>query len=224
MPEQRAPCHSAPPSPRRPRRAAPAPAASCPRACRRCAPARASRARTACRSSAGCVPSTTLVASTGQKRDESGVSTSSISISVPSSSRPNSNLVSAMMMPRVERDRRRLAVEARSRCRGPARRARRRRSRSRASKSMFSSWSPISALVAGVKIGAGSLLAFCRPGGSGTPQTAPALLVLLPAAAGQVAAHHRLDRHRLQALDQHRAAAHLRALVRRRPRSRVARR
>ena len=38
---------------------------------------------------------------------------------------------------------------------------------------MFSSWSPISALVAGVKIGAGSFDAFCRPGGSGTPQTAP---------------------------------------------------
>lgn len=41
------------------------------------------------------------------------------------------------------------------------------------SKSMFSSWSPISALVAGVKMGSGSLLAFCRPGGSCTPQTLP---------------------------------------------------
>ena len=41
------------------------------------------------------------------------------------------------------------------------------------SKSMFSSWSPISALVAGVKIGAGSFEAFFRPGGSGTPQTLP---------------------------------------------------
>jgi len=38
---------------------------------------------------------------------------------------------------------------------------------------MFSSWSPISALVAGVKIGAGSFEALFRPGGSMTPHTAP---------------------------------------------------
>ena len=38
-------------------------------------------------------------------------------------------------------------------------------------KSMFSSWSPISALVAGVKIGSGSLDALRSPGGSATPQT-----------------------------------------------------
>ena len=38
--------------------------------------------------------------SAGQKRDESGVSISSITCSTPSSSRPNSSLVSAMMMPR----------------------------------------------------------------------------------------------------------------------------
>ena len=41
------------------------------------------------------------------------------------------------------------------------------------SKLMFSSWSPISALVAGVKMGAGSLEAFFRPAGSLTPQTSP---------------------------------------------------
>ena len=41
------------------------------------------------------------------------------------------------------------------------------------SKSMFSSWSPISALVAGVKIGVGSFDAMRSPGGSITPQTAP---------------------------------------------------
>ena len=41
------------------------------------------------------------------------------------------------------------------------------------SKSMFSSWSPASALVAGVKIGDGSFDAFYSPGGSGTPQTRP---------------------------------------------------
>ncbi len=38
---------------------------------------------------------------------------------------------------------------------------------------MFSSCAPISALVAGVKIGAGSFDAFFSPGGSMTPQTAP---------------------------------------------------
>ena len=41
-----------------------------------------------------------LVASSGQKREESGVSISSPRMTLPSSSRPNSNLVSAMMMPR----------------------------------------------------------------------------------------------------------------------------
>ena len=39
-------------------------------------------------------------------------------------------------------------------------------------------------------------------------------LVFLPAAAGQVAAHHGLDRNRLEPLDQHRAAYHLRQLGR----------
>ena len=37
----------------------------------------------------------------GQKRELSGVSISSPSTMLPTSSRPNSNLVSAMMMPRV---------------------------------------------------------------------------------------------------------------------------
>ena len=39
--------------------------------------------------------------SAGQKREESGVSTSSISVSRPAASTPNSNLVSAMMRPRA---------------------------------------------------------------------------------------------------------------------------
>ena len=39
--------------------------------------------------------------SAGQNRDESGVSTSSASTSVPSASRPNSNFVSARMIPRA---------------------------------------------------------------------------------------------------------------------------
>ena len=38
--------------------------------------------------------------SAGQKREESGVSISSITYSWPLASVPNSNLVSAMMMPR----------------------------------------------------------------------------------------------------------------------------
>jgi hypothetical protein len=42
-------------------------------------------------------------------------------------------------------------------------------------------------------------LAICSPGGSAMPQTCRCLLVVLPARADQVAAHHRLDRHRLAA-------------------------
>jgi hypothetical protein len=37
----------------------------------------------------------------GQKREESGVRASSIRCSFPAASTPNSNLVSAMMMPRA---------------------------------------------------------------------------------------------------------------------------
>ena len=39
------------------------------------------------------------------------------------------------------------------------------------SKVMFSSCSPTAALAAGVKMGSGKRLAFCKPSGSGTPQT-----------------------------------------------------
>ena len=41
------------------------------------------------------------------------------------------------------------------------------------SKLMFSSCVPSSALLAGVKIGSGSLLAICSPRGSSMPQTSP---------------------------------------------------
>ena len=41
------------------------------------------------------------------------------------------------------------------------------------SKSMFSSWSPSSAFVAGVKIGSGSFADSVRPSGSSMPQTEP---------------------------------------------------
>ena len=65
---------------------------------RRAARRRDSRAAAACRSSAATVPG--AYRSAGQKRELSGVSTSSISVIVPSRSRPNSNFVSAMMIPR----------------------------------------------------------------------------------------------------------------------------
>ena len=75
-------------------------------------------------------------------------------------------------------------------------------------------------VVAGLGLGgrredrlAAAWLAFFKPGGSSTPHTDCVCLVLLPAAAGEVAAHHGFDRQRLQALDEHRAAPHLRALV-----------
>ena len=41
------------------------------------------------------------------------------------------------------------------------------------SKETFSSWSPTSALVAGVKIGSGSFCASLRPAGRAMPQIAP---------------------------------------------------
>lgn len=56
----------------------------------------ASRGQTACQRMAG---NDWFVASAGQKRELSGVSISSPKTIFPSSSRPNSNLVSAMMMP-----------------------------------------------------------------------------------------------------------------------------
>ena len=60
----------------------------------------ASQSRTYCLSKLGSdSPGTHAAAS--QNRDESGVSTSSASTSVPSLRRPNSNFVSARMMPRA---------------------------------------------------------------------------------------------------------------------------
>ena len=41
------------------------------------------------------------------------------------------------------------------------------------SKLMFSSWSPISAFVDGVKMGSGSFEEFTRPAGSSMPHTVP---------------------------------------------------
>ena len=61
--------------------------------------------------------------------------------------------------------------------------------------------------MAGVKIGSGSCSDSRRPAGSSIPQTAPVRLVVLPARAGDVAAHDALHRHHLEPLDEHRAAA-----------------
>ena len=57
-----------------------------------------------------------------------------------------------------------------------------------------------------MKIGSGSLSLSVSPVGSSMPHTAPRLLVLLPARAGQIAAHHALDRHDLGLPHQHRPA------------------
>ena len=80
---------------RRRRPAAPAAGCSCP------SRSAVSQSRTNCLSNDGW-PRPGLYSSAGQNRELSGVSTSSIRIS-SSSTRPNSNFVSAMMMPRLVR-------------------------------------------------------------------------------------------------------------------------
>src|SRR5450830_697852 len=110
--------------------------------------------------------------SAGQKRDESAVNTSSIKCNTPLSSRPNSNLVSAMMIPRVAAyseasvynlmliSRILAASSAQMRC-------------SMSAKLMFSSCSHISAFAAGVKRGSGNLAACGKSAGKVMPQMAP---------------------------------------------------
>ena len=109
-------------------------------------------------------------ASAGQKREESGVRTSSPRTSPPSAPAPNSNLVSARMMPRS----RAMAAAREYSSRVVARRAAATSAPTMSttrSKAMFSSWAPTAALAAGVKIGSGSLEASVRPSGSATPHT-----------------------------------------------------
>ncbi len=77
------------------------------------------------------------------------------------------------------------------------------------SKSTFSSWSPTSALVAGVKMGSGELLGLPQALRQLDPAHGASGLVVLPAGPGDVAAHDALDREHLELLDQHRAAADL---------------
>jgi hypothetical protein len=78
---------------------------------------------------------------------------------------------------------------------------------------MFSSCAPISALVAGREDRRRQLRRVLQARRQLHAADRAGLLVLLPAAAGEVAADDRLDRQRPQALDEHRAAAQLRALV-----------
>ena len=71
---------------------------------------------------------------------------------------------------------------------------------------MFSSCSPTSALVDGVKIGSGSREPSTRPAGSGMPHTVPRRAVLGQPGAGEVAAGDALDREHVQLLAEHRPA------------------
>ncbi len=67
------------------------------------------------------------------------------------------------------------------------------------------SW-PVSALVAGVKIGAGRRSDSRRPGRQRDPTHRAARLIFLPARPGQIAAGHALDGNRRRAPHEHRAA------------------
>ena len=145
---------------------------------------------------------------------------------------PNSNFVSARRIPAARRDRRpRSRYRARARSRidlgdDPALSAERpcrAMCSTIASKSMFSSCSPCSAFVAGVKIGSGSRSLSRRPGGSADPADRAASPVLLPAGAGEVAADDRLDRARPSArsADHHPAAPLASVPIERRPGRRV---
>ncbi len=107
-----------------------------------------SQSRTYCLSYDGCAwPG--RHESAGQNRDESGVSTSSPSVNTPALSRPNSTFVSAMMIPRSS-----ARADARSNSASVSRSSSRAvsapTSETASSRVMFSSWSPISALVDGV--------------------------------------------------------------------------
>ena len=100
--------------------------------------------------------------------DESGVNTSSISISSPSAN-PNSNFVSARRIPRspaIPAPRSYRAIEiSRRRSASP------RPTRSTVSSNVSGRSCPAAAFVVGVKIGAGSLEDSSRPPGSATPHT-----------------------------------------------------
>ena len=164
-----------------------------------------SQSRTNCLSKLGwSLPAS--YSSPGQKRDESGVSTSSARID-PAVRRAELEL-------RVGDDHAalgRMVARRRVHLAAPGRAAAAASSSptisTRRSKLMFSSWSPISAFVDGVKMGSGSFEEFTRPAGSSMPHTRALLLVLLEAAAGQIAAHDALGREHVGLLHQHEATA-----------------
>ena len=74
---------------------------------------------------------------------------------------------------------------------------------------MFSSW-PLSALVAGLKIGGSSRPLSLRPAGSFSPASVPSLAYSAPCRAREIAADHAFDRKHRAALAQHGAAGELR--------------
>ena len=136
----------------------------------------------------------------------------------PRASTPNSNLVSAMMMPRSSGVVGGLLVEADRRRRAPScARALADQLAAICSKEMFSSWWPASALVAGVKIGCGQLRgAAAGPAAARCRRPCRYCWYSFQPEPLEVAAHHRLDRQRLQLLHHDRAALHLRLLAPRR--------
>ena len=135
------------------------------------------------------------------------MSTSSPRVSSPSTN-PNSNLVSAMMMPLVSAYSRARDVNRQRQIAQPVRTDLRRSATHVRSKEIFSSW-PVCALVAGVKIGSGSLSLSRNPAGSGMPHTVPLCMYSFQPEPGNVAARHAFDLHHLGALHQHRAAFQL---------------
>ena len=76
---------------------------------------------------------------------------------------------------------------------------------------MFSSC-PSAALVAGVKMGSGQAFALAQPSGERDAAGGAGCLVLLPSAAGQVAARHALHLHHARGAADHGAAGKHRAL------------
>ena len=114
-----------------------------------------SQSRANCLSKDGC-PCPGSYPSAGQKRELSGVNISSPSTTLPSSSRPNSNLVSAMMIPLLSAYSAHFLYNAMVLSRSFSASSRPlpgnyfSRWSMLCSKEIFSSWSPISALVDGV--------------------------------------------------------------------------
>ena len=111
---------------------------------------------------------------------------------MPAAVRPNSNFVSAMMMPLLTRVFRGFGVNRSDSDRASWLLSSARPSWYISSKEMFSSC-PVVALVAGVKIGSGSLSDSLSPVGRLIPQTLAGGFVLFPRRAGDISAHHALN-------------------------------